>query len=155
MGSRVYAQLCRERADKIYGMLCLETLGCCSNELGSQWLSFGGLVLPRRGNFLALVGDKRSTSLLHEVSCDIRDFGLNFRSLTLPRYVPGARSSDHWSFWKEGYRAIMVTDTAPLRYRHYHKPSDTPDKLDFSWLTLVVASLGRALDRIAAGDPVR
>src|SRR4051812_22233685 len=30
MGSYVYARACRARADKLTGMLCLETLGCCS-----------------------------------------------------------------------------------------------------------------------------
>ncbi len=43
--------------------------------------------------------------------------------------VPGVSWSDHRSFWRQGYRAMMVTDTAFYRYRHYHMPSDTPDKL--------------------------
>ena len=29
--------------------------------------------------------------------------------------------------WRHGYRAMMVTDTAFYRYRHYHMPSDTPE----------------------------
>src|SRR5205807_472647 len=64
MGSQVYAKSCRERSENIIGMLCLETLGCYSEDVGSQWLSFHGLLLPRRGNFLALVGDRKSRSLL-------------------------------------------------------------------------------------------
>jgi hypothetical protein len=43
----------------------------------------------------------------------------------------------------------MVTDTAWLRYRHYHRPSDTPDKLDFPRLAKVARSVTRALDRLA------
>jgi hypothetical protein len=39
--------------------------------------------------------------------------------------------SDHWSFWQEGYPAIMVTDTAPFRYPHYHTAADTPDRIDY------------------------
>src|SRR5260370_11749237 len=57
MGSRVYAGECRRRRDNIIGMICLETIGCYSEEIGSQWLSFGGLFLPRRGDFLALVAN--------------------------------------------------------------------------------------------------
>jgi Zn-dependent M28 family amino/carboxypeptidase len=44
MGSRVYARRCRERHEMIVGMLSLETIGCCSDEKGSQWLSFFGLL---------------------------------------------------------------------------------------------------------------
>lgn len=39
MGSRVYARRCRERHEMIVGMLSLETIGYCSDEKGSQWLS--------------------------------------------------------------------------------------------------------------------
>ena len=40
-----------------------------------------------------------------------------------------------------GFQAVMMTDTAPLRYRHYHSCDDTPDKLNFDWLVRVVAGL--------------
>jgi hypothetical protein len=46
-----------------------------------------------------------------------------------------------WSFWREQHPALMITDTAPLRYPYYHKPTDTPDKLDYAFLTDVVAGL--------------
>jgi hypothetical protein len=29
------------------------------------------------------------------------------------------------------YRALMITDTAPFRYRQYHTSQDTPDRLDY------------------------
>jgi hypothetical protein len=32
----------------------------------------------------------------------------------------------------------MLTDTAPLRYPHYHNRSDTPDKLRYDFLKGVV-----------------
>ncbi len=44
--------------------------------------------------------------------------------------IQGVSLSDHMSFWKQGYPAIMVTDTAPYRYPHYHQPQDTPDKIN-------------------------
>ncbi|MGH8579381.1 MAG: hypothetical protein ACREVK_04370 [Gammaproteobacteria bacterium] len=36
------------------------------------------------------------------------------------RNGPGEKTS-HRSFWREGYRAVMVTDTAFYGYRHYHR----------------------------------
>jgi hypothetical protein len=50
-------------------------------------------------------------------------------------FIPGVSWSDHRSFWRQGYRAVMITDTAFYRYRHYHAPSDTPDKLAYPELT--------------------
>jgi Zn-dependent M28 family amino/carboxypeptidase len=58
MGSRVYARRCRERHEMIVGMLSLETIGYCSDEKGSQWLSFFGLLYPRQGNFIAFVSNQ-------------------------------------------------------------------------------------------------
>jgi Zn-dependent M28 family amino/carboxypeptidase len=146
MGSYVYAQACRARSDKIIGMLCLETLGCYSEEPGSQWLSLGGLLLPGRGDFLALVGNLGSKPLLHLCSKTLRaESPIRVRSLSFPGELPGVRSSDHWSFWKSSYQAIMATDTAPLRYKHYHRATDTPDKIDFEWLERVVDGLIRVV----------
>ena len=35
----------------------------------------------------------------------------------------------------------MVTDTAPLRYPHYHTPEDTPEKVSYDFLTRVIDEL--------------
>src|SRR6266550_3076073 len=142
MGSRVFARECRRRGDNVIGMICLETIGCYSEEIGSQWLSFGGLFLPRQGNFLALVANRSSKSLLNQASGTLqRETSLRVRPLILPTHFPGAWSSDHWSFWQEGFPALMATDTAPLRYRYYHTGEDTPEKVHFEWLNHVVSSL--------------
>jgi len=58
MGSQVYARACRENGDHIVAMLCLEMLGCYSERSARSGFSFGGLFLPRRGDFLALVGNR-------------------------------------------------------------------------------------------------
>jgi Zn-dependent M28 family amino/carboxypeptidase len=150
MGSTVYARACRESGDRVVAMLCLETLGCFSEEIGSQRLSLHGLLLPRRGNFLALVGNGKSRPLLNRVSATLRREGSPlFRAITLPSQLPGARSSDHWSFWKQGYQAVMATDTAPLRYRFYHTREDTPEKLNYLWVAQVVQGLIAAIGDLA------
>ena len=35
----------------------------------------------------------------------------------------------------------MVTDTAPFRYPHYHKATDTPDKVNFPEMAKVIDGL--------------
>jgi len=38
--------------------------------------------------------------------------------------------SDHLPFWRQGYRAVMATDTAYQRNPYYHTAEDTPDKVN-------------------------
>ena len=68
------------------------------------------------------------------------------RSVAFPPDIPGVAWSDHWSFWQVGYPALMVTDTAPFRYPHYHLASDTPDKVD----ALHATGFDGLLDRVFA-----
>lgn len=39
----------------------------------------------------------------------------------------------------------MVTDTAPFRYPHYHKGSDSPDQVDLDRLVLAVDGLNHVI----------
>ena len=48
-----------------------------------------------------------------------------------------------------GYAALMVTDTAPYRYPHYHTRADTPDKVDYDRLARVVQGLEQVVRELA------
>jgi hypothetical protein len=61
----------------------------------------------------------------------------------------GVHWSDHWSFWQAGYPAIMITDTALFRYRHYHAATDTPDRLDYPGLARVTRGLADVVAGLA------
>jgi hypothetical protein len=50
---------------------------------------------------------------------------------------PDTRRSDHAPFWDQGYRALMLSDTADLRNPYYHTPDDTSETLDFGFARLV------------------
>ncbi|MGN6370637.1 MAG: M28 family peptidase [Phycisphaerae bacterium] len=155
MGSLVYARKCRERNDDIRGMINLETIACYSDAPGSQrypvpfnsrWFWF----LPKRGNFITFVGDLASWRLTWQVRRVFKR-AAKFPSLWFPSpaHIEGPGMSDHWSFWQQGYRGVMVTDTAPFRYDHYHKPSDTIDKLDLPRTARVVAGMAAVMERLA------
>jgi Zn-dependent M28 family amino/carboxypeptidase len=155
MGSLVYARRCRERGDEIVGMINLETIGCYSDAAGSQkypyplnkkWFWF----LPRRGNFISFVGDFRSWGFTWKVRRLFKR-AARFPSLWIaaPAGMEGPGMSDHWCFWREGYRALMVTDTAYFRYDHYHKQTDTVDKIDFPRTGRVVSGIARAVEKLA------
>ncbi len=132
-GSMVYARAARARGDDIRLMVSLETIGCYSERPGSQhYPPPFGLFYPDAGNFLGFVADLRSRGVMRRVAKAFReacDFPLEH--VATFRVLPGIDWSDHRSFWRHGYRAFMVTDTAPFRYRYYHGPGDTPDKLSY------------------------
>jgi hypothetical protein len=66
-----------------------------------------------------------------------------------PMQIPGISWSDQWSFWKEGYDAIMITDTAPFRNDNYHMESDTPATLDYPKMARVVHGVARTIEDLA------
>ena len=57
--------------------------------------------------------------------------------------------SDDWSFGRQGYPAIMVTDKAMFRYPYYHTPEDTPEKIDYERLAIVVSGLQNVIEELA------
>jgi len=143
MGSRQYAKRCRERNENVVAMLCLESLGYYSDEEGSQrYPEPLAARYPSTANFIAFVSNHQSRGLLEEIlEAFQRKSDFPFQSGAFSPDTPGVAWSDHWSFWQAGYEAVMVTDTAPFRYPHYHKASDTPDKVDFDRLFEVVLGL--------------
>ena len=154
MGSWVYANRCKSNGDRIRAMLSLETIGFFSERAGSQNYPVPGLgmIYPDAGNFIAFVGDIGSRALVREaIGAFRRGASLPSEGAALPGNVPGVGWSDHWSFWQHGYRAIMVTDTAPFRYPHYHSAEDTPDKLDYRSMARLVDGLCAVISALVGG----
>jgi Zn-dependent M28 family amino/carboxypeptidase len=153
MGSRRYARAARARGDGIRVMPSLEMLGCFSDAAGSQaYPPLFRFFYPDAGNFIAFVSNLGSRRALAEVF-DAFKASTDFPAerLACPAFVPGVSWSDQLSFWREGYAAVMVTDTAFYRYAHYHRPTDTPDRLDFARMARVVDGLSKAVARLAGG----
>jgi Zn-dependent M28 family amino/carboxypeptidase len=150
-GSAVYAKAARARGDDIRLMVSLETIGCYFDEPGSQrYPPLFRYFFPDRGNFLGLVSDIRSGRALRGMVRTFRrhsDFPLEH--VATFRWVPGVAWSDHLSFWRCGYRALMATDTAFYRYRYYHTPEDTPDKVAYLPLGRATAGLCRCFADMA------
>lgn len=150
-GSKVYAEAARRRGDDIRLMASLETIGCYSDQPGSQsYPPLFRLFYPNRGNFIGIVSDFGSRPAMQRLAEAFRaqsDFPL--QTVSTFRFIPGVSWSDHRSFWRHGYPAVMVTDTAFYRYRHYHAPTDTADKLAFPELAQVTLGLFEAFAVLA------
>jgi Zn-dependent M28 family amino/carboxypeptidase len=143
MGSRVYARRCAERGEKVVAMLSLETIGFYDDRPGTQhYPPPFGLLYPSRGNFIGFIGNTASGSLVRRaVAAFRRNEPFPSEGAAMPESISGVGFSDQWSFWREGYPALMVTDTAMYRYPFYHRAQDTPDKVDFDRLARVVRGL--------------
>jgi hypothetical protein len=154
MGSRVYAKRCRARGERIVAMLSVETVGYFTRGNGSQKYPMPviGLVYPTTGDFISFVGNLASRNLVrHAVGSFRTHASFPSEGGAFPSSVPGVGWSDHSSFWEVGYPAVMVTDTAPFRYPHYHKRSDTPDEVDFDALARVVDGLEGVVGDLGGG----
>jgi Zn-dependent M28 family amino/carboxypeptidase len=140
MGSLVYAREAAAAGEDIAAMISLETLGYYREEKGTQHYPAPFHLLFRdRGNFVAMVSNVGSAAVLRRAASAFRRATtLPVIAVPAPERIPGIGWSDHWSFWQSGFRAIMLTDTAPYRNPHYHSADDTPDTLDYERLARVV-----------------
>jgi hypothetical protein len=151
MGSLVYAKNCKSKKEDIIAMLSLETIGYYSSRPNSQKYPFPfSLMYPSTGDFIGFVSNLSSRRLLREVVDSFRrNCKFPSQAGTVPEIVPGIGWSDHWSFWRQGYPAIMVTDTALYRYPYYHQPDDTPEKIDYESFARVVSGIENVLSEMA------
>ena len=144
MGSFVYAREARNRQEHISAMISLEMLGYYSDKEGGQSfpVPLMSLMYPSTPNFIAIVGNLSSRSLVKKVSDSLRKGGgVPVETLTTLSVIPGVDFSDHLSFWKMDYPAVMITDTAFYRNPNYHKAADRIDTLDFSRLSSLLDGL--------------
>lgn len=148
MGSYVYAECLKREKAKVEGMISLEMIGYfCSNE-GCQYypLPFFRWFYPKKGDFIAFVGNLQSKRFTMKIKKAFqKSSSIPVESLNTLSLVVGVNFSDHSSFWKFGYPAFMITDTAFFRNPHYHAHSDTADTLDYKKMADLVNGLYKAL----------
>jgi Zn-dependent M28 family amino/carboxypeptidase len=149
MGSRQYASSAKKNGESIAAMLTLEMIGYAGEGYKQLYpvplmRTFGGY--PKDGNYVALVSNLRSAWLLSVVRKAMRQREtVTVVSLCAPGFIPPLFLSDHSSFWKYGFPALMITDTAFLRNPHYHAATDTADTLNFEFLAAIVDAVRAAV----------
>lgn len=143
MGSYIHAQSLYEKKINVLGMASLEMIGFFSDKEKSQEypISIMKLFYPTKGNFIAVVGNYKSSSLIKYFHSSIGLSSINVEKLKAPSSLAGVDFSDHMNYWKFGYKAIMITDTSFYRNKNYHMASDTIETLNFSKMAEVVKAL--------------
>jgi Zn-dependent M28 family amino/carboxypeptidase len=163
LGSLAYAAHLRATGRELRGAIVLECVGYARSEEGSQTVPPGvPIAVPSIGDFLGIVGNTRSADLVTGIEQAVR---LHVPELKIvPLLVPGngellpdTRRSDHAAFWHYGYPAVMLTDTANFRNPHYHRPTDTVETLNFTFVERVTRGVLAAALRLSgpAGAPGR
>ncbi len=152
MGSYVYAKHLRQQGVDVEGMICLEMIGYFTDEADSQFypLPFFRWLYPTTGNFITIVSNMHSRNFLKQVkSAFKKNMDLPVVSLSALPLVLGIDFSDHRSFWKFGYKAVMVTDTAFYRNPQYHGTGDVADILDYGRMAKVVSGLVSVIEELS------
>jgi hypothetical protein len=152
MGSARHARLLKANGVKVRAMLSLEMIGYFSDEAGTQ--SFPNPIMrpfyPSRGNFIAVVGNLGGLRLVRQVKKAMSSASeLEVYSINAPGLVPGIDFSDQLNYWNAGYPAVMITDTAFYRNKAYHTEHDTPDRLDYRRMAMVVQGVFQAVQQLA------
>ncbi len=158
MGSDVSAKASRAASEDLKAMLSLETMGYFDDAKDTQHYPWPfSLFYPSTGGFIAFVADTESRELIRTCMRTFRQHAkVASAGASVPASLEGIDWSDHGPYWRAGYRALMVTDTAPFRNPHYHRATDTPDRLDYTRLAHVTSGLRAVIDALATprGEPV-
>jgi len=142
IGSTNFATKLKTAEARVAAMIALETVGYTDSRPGGQRYPAGlSWLYPDRGDFIGVIGNWRSISLLRRFARQMRHVpGLPVETLAVPGngdLVSAVRLSDHSPFWDLGYPALMITDTAFYRNPHYHGATDTLDTLDIDFMAKV------------------
>ena len=134
-----------------------EMVGYCNRAAGSQRMPPGlpGVAAPDVGDFLALLANRHCNTLAETLLSLAAAYIPQSPVLALKIYLGMEKyfghllRSDHAPFWKAGIASIMWTDTSEFRNPHYHRASDTPDTLDYGFLSQVTKlALARVVSRV-------
>lgn len=152
MGSSVHAESLRKQNVKVKAMICLEMIGYFSDLPNSQHFPAAILhaLYPATGNYIAVVGRLNDGLLVRQVKTSMRAASpLPVYSISAPSFIPGVDFSDYLNYWHAGYCAVMISDTAFYRNQNYHTDKDTPEKLDYKRMAMVVEGTFAAVMKIS------
>jgi hypothetical protein len=150
VGSTYFARKLKAAGAKVDAMISLEMIGYTDSRPGSQKYPAGlSWLYPDRGDFIGVIGNWNSSSLLRKVTRQMRQVqGLSVETLSVPGngvLIPAVRLSDHSPFWDLGYPALMVTDTSFFRNPHYHASTDTLETLNLDFMAKVCEGVIQAV----------
>jgi len=150
MGSYIHAQSILKRKEMIEYVIVLEMIGFYSEIADSQDYPLPSMrqIYPSTGNFIAIVGNNRSSDIIVRITQAIqKNAMIECQSLIAPAVLQGMDFSDHLNYWNLDMKALMITDTAFYRNKNYHQSTDRPETLNYSKMAEVVKGLATSFYR--------
>lgn len=141
MGSFIHAKSLKQSHAKISGMICLEMIGYFKEEKHTQDYPLGFLKLfyGSRGNYITVVNKFSKGKTARKFTKQMDHFAkLPVRKFNGPKSLTGIDFSDHLNYWKMGFSACMITDTAFYRNKNYHQKTDEMGTLNISKMAQVI-----------------
>jgi Zn-dependent M28 family amino/carboxypeptidase len=161
IGSNAWAQHARKRGLNIQHAYVYEMIGYRDTRpntqrmpKGLEWLypaakryleerDFAGDSIVLVGTDAALMQDFAQAADLHDLPTLPLHVWWRLRNLC-PRDL---RRSDHDAFWRNGYQATMITDSANFRNPYYHSVRDSIETIDIAFACAVVQTTISTLQR--------
>jgi len=142
MGSYVHAQSILKQKKQIQAVYILEMIGYFDLKNVQDYPVGLSLFYPKHGNFIGAVGNFSSRNIAAQYCQSMKKLKhLDCQRLIAPSFVHGVDFSDHMNYWNVEIPAIMITDTAFFRNKHYHTKEDTAEKLNFNKMADVINGL--------------
>lgn len=151
MGSYVHAKSLFDNNIELKGMICLEMIGYFNDNPRSQNYPLGlfKLFYGNKGDFITVVQKPDNGKFGKQVKKLMKKEGIiKTKSFTSPAFLPGVDFSDHRNYWKFGYSAVMITNTAFFRNQNYHQTSDKLETLDIRRMALVIDEIYEILKKL-------
>lgn len=148
MGSYVHAKSLMDEKAQISGMICLEMIGYFKDNKNSQDYPFKFLkfIYGSRGNYITLVRKNGAGDFAKEFSRKYKKQNtIRTKRFIGPAKLAGIDFSDHLNYWKFGFSALMVTDTAFYRNKNYHRKTDTIETLNVQKMSQVIDGVFQTL----------
>jgi hypothetical protein len=156
MGSYIHAKSLYDAKISVYGMVCLEMIGYFDDKYGSQSYPVKAMKLAygKTGNFIMLIRKTGAKTFVKNFTDDFKNIAIiKTEKLKAPSKMFNIELSDHLNYWKFGYDALMVTNTAFYRNPNYHQETDTMETLNISKMMQVIDAVFQALLKVREPKP--
>ena len=146
MGSYRHAKSVLAQKEQIEAIYILEMIGFYREQDGQDYPTGLKWLYPKDGNFIAAVSNFQSRHMAAQYCTAMQHRKkLDCQRLVAPEFITGVDFSDHLNYWQMDMPAIMITDTAFFRNKHYHTAQDTIEKLNLGKMAEVVNGLVKIL----------
>lgn len=151
MGSYVHAQSVFDNNENIRGMICMDMIGYFNTNKHSQRypLKILKLFYGNKGDFITVVQRFNEGKFGNRINRFMKKQPfIKTKTFKGPKNLAGVDFSDHANYWKFGYSAVLITNSAFYRNQNYHTYNDTIETLDLKRMCGVINALYQSIIKL-------